>query len=129
MRNERDPRGETPDMTIQTTDSGLQYEDMVEGVGALAYGAGCTVTVHYSGWLTDGTQFDSSLDRGEPFAFPLGVGYVIPGWDEGIAGMRIGGRRRLVIPPELGYGARGAGGIIPPDATLHFEVELLEVSE
>jgi peptidylprolyl isomerase/FKBP-type peptidyl-prolyl cis-trans isomerase FkpA len=104
----------------------LQIEDLVVGTGAEAVG-GQNVTVHYTGWLTDGTQFDSSLDRGEPFVFPLGGGRVIQGWDQGVAGMKIGGKRKLTIPPELGYGARGAGGAIPPNATLVFEVELLEV--
>jgi len=85
------------------------------------------VTVHYTGWLTDGSMFDSSLSRGEPFVFPLGAGRVIRGWDEGVAGMRVGGRRQLIIPAALAYGNRGAGGIIPPGATLIFEVELLEV--
>jgi FKBP-type peptidyl-prolyl cis-trans isomerase len=111
-----------------TSGSGLRYEDLAVGSGAPATGPGCFVKVHYTGWLEDGTRFDSSIG-GEPFGFPLGVGYVIPGWDEGIQGMRVGGRRRLVIPPEQGYGRRGAGDVIPPDATLCFEVELLEVSE
>lgn len=113
-----------------TTDSGLQYEDTVPGTGAEAV-AGQTVKVHYTGWLDDGGQrgskFDSSKDRGTPFKFNLGAGMVIGGWDEGVQGMKVGGTRLLVIPPELGYGARGAGGVIPPNATLQFEVELLEV--
>lgn len=109
-----------------TTASGLVYEDIVLGSGALAK-AGQHVAVHYTGWLTDGSKFDSSKDRGEPFAFPLGGRRVIAGWDEGVAGMKVGGTRKLIIPPALGYGARGAGGVIPPNATLVFEVELLDV--
>jgi FKBP-type peptidyl-prolyl cis-trans isomerase FkpA len=109
-----------------TTNSGLQYEDLAEGAGAAAK-SGDSVRVHYTGWLTDGTKFDSSLDRGNPFSFPLGGGRVIKGWDEGVAGMKVGGRRKLRIPPGLGYGARGAGGVIPPNAELIFEVELLEI--
>ncbi|VVD91224.1 FKBP-type peptidyl-prolyl cis-trans isomerase [Pandoraea terrigena] len=113
-------------MSIITTDSGLQYDDLQVGDGAEAT-PGNTVTVHYTGWLTDGKKFDSSKDRNDPFAFVLGGGMVIRGWDEGVAGMKVGGKRKLVIPPELGYGARGAGGVIPPNATLVFEVELLDV--
>jgi FKBP-type peptidyl-prolyl cis-trans isomerase FkpA len=113
-------------MTAMITDSGLKYEDLVTGEGATA-GAGKTVLVHYTGWLTDGSKFDSSLDRQQPFQFRLGAGQVIRGWDEGVQGMREGGRRKLTIPANLGYGARGAGGVIPPNATLVFEVELLEV--
>ena len=113
-------------MSETTTSSGLVYEDISAGSGAAA-GLGQTVSVHYTGWLTDGTKFDSSKDRNEPFEFPLGAGYVIRGWDEGVQGMQVGGVRRLRIPPELGYGARGAGGVIPPNATLIFEVELLEI--
>lgn len=113
-------------MTTITTDSGLQYEDVTVGDGAQA-NAGATVSVHYTGWLTDGRKFDSSKDRNQPFAFPLGAGHVIKGWDEGVQGMKVGGVRRLTIPPQLGYGARGAGGVIPPNATLVFEVELLDV--
>ena len=113
-----------------TTASGLQYEDTVEGTGAEAK-AGQRVSVHYTGWLykdgAAGKKFDSSKDRGQPFAFPLGGGRVIRGWDEGVAGMKVGGTRRLVIPSDLGYGASGAGGVIPPNATLLFEVELLGV--
>ncbi len=111
-----------------TTPSGLQYEDSTAGTGSTAT-AGRSVRVHYTGWLyQDGVasrKFDSSKDRGDPFEFPLGAGMVIAGWDEGVAGMQVGGTRRLVIPPQLGYGARGAGGVIPPNATLLFEVELL----
>ena len=109
-----------------TTASGLIYEDTVEGNGAEAL-AGAFVTVHYTGWLTDGSKFDSSKDRDEPFEFPLGRRNVIAGWDEGVQGMRVGGVRKLTIPPQLGYGARGAGGVIPPNATLVFEVELLDI--
>jgi FKBP-type peptidyl-prolyl cis-trans isomerase len=108
------------------TPSGLVIEELVVGSGAEA-AAGQKVTVHYTGWLTDGKKFDSSMDRRDPFIFPLGGGQVIKGWDEGVAGMKIGGKRKLTIPPHLGYGARGAGGVIPPNATLVFEVELLAV--
>lgn len=115
-------------MTLMTTDSGLQYEDTVLGTGPLAK-AGQYVRVHYTGWLYEngkaGARFDSSKDRGEPFEFALGAGQVIRGWDEGVQGMSAGGTRRLIIPAELGYGARGAGGVIPPNATLLFEVEFL----
>ena len=109
-----------------TSSSGLQYIDLTVGTGATAL-AGQTVTVHYSGWLENGNKFDSSIDRGQPFSFPLGAGRVIKGWDEGVQGMKVGGKRRLIIPSGLGYGARGAGGAIPPHATLIFEVELLGV--
>lgn len=115
-------------MTEETNDSGLIIEDIIDGEGDEATGLGCTVIVHYTGWLEDGTKFDSSVDRGEPFSFPMECQYVIPGWDIGVKGMRVGGKRKLTIPPELGYGARGAGGVIPPNATLIFEIELLEVS-
>jgi len=111
-------------VTAFTTDSGLVIEDLVIGDGDEAI-AGHQVTVHYTGWLTDGQKFDSSKDRDDPFIFPLGGGRVIRGWDEGVQGMKIGGTRKLTIPPALGYGARGAGGVIPPNATLVFEVELL----
>jgi FKBP-type peptidyl-prolyl cis-trans isomerase len=108
------------------TPSGLEYEDLVEGTGAEAT-AGKMVQVHYTGWLTDGTKFDSSKDRGSPFSFSLGRRQVIAGWDEGVAGMKVGGKRKLQIPAALGYGARGAGGVIPPNADLVFEVELLGI--
>ena len=111
-------------MSQVTTASGLIIEDLVVGEGAEA-AAGQHVTVHYTGWLTDGRKFDSSKDRNDPFAFALGARHVIAGWDEGVQGMKIGGSRKLTIPPELGYGARGAGGVIPPNAPLVFEVELL----
>ena len=113
-------------MTEKMTDSGLKYEELVEGDGPAA-GVGQQVSVHYTGWLTDGSKFDSSLDRDQPFEFKLGRGMVIRGWDEGVAGMKVGGRRKLTIPPQLGYGAQGAGGVIPPNATLVFEVELLGI--
>jgi len=105
----------------------LVIEDLQEGDGAEAV-ANHVIIVHYTGWLEDGTKFDSSLDRNDPFSFTLGVGQVIKGWDEGFAGMKIGGKRKLTIPPEMGYGASGAGGVIPPNATLVFEVELLDVA-
>ena len=113
---------------MHTSNSGLQYEDITEGTGDAAV-VGKNVTVHYTGWLFNdgiqGAKFDSSKDRGDPFVFRLGAGMVIQGWDEGVAGMKVGGARTLIIPPALGYGARGAGGVIPPNATLKFDVELL----
>ena len=109
-----------------TTPSGLQYVDLVEGTGECPR-PGASVSVHYTGWLTSGKKFDSSVDRGQPFVFPIGRGKVIRGWDEGVATMKVGGKRKLTIPPDLGYGSRGAGGVIPPGATLVFEVELLSV--
>jgi peptidylprolyl isomerase len=111
----------------KSTSSGLQYWDITVGTGTAAT-SGKSVTVHYTGWLDKGgKKFDSSVDRGQPFMFQLGAGQVIKGWDEGVSGMKIGGKRQLRIPPELGYGARGAGGVIPPNATLIFDVELLGV--
>ena len=107
---------------------GLIIEDLSLGDGAEAV-KGKDITVHYTGWLTDGTKFDSSLDRRQPLTITLGVGQVIKGWDEGFAGMKVGGKRKLTIPPEMAYGTRGAGGVIPPNATLVFEVELLKVAD
>ena len=109
-----------------TTASGLKYEDIDPGTGPVA-ASGQKAKVHYTGWLTNGQKFDSSKDRNDPFEFTLGAGQVIKGWDEGVAGMKVGGKRKLTIPPSLGYGARGAGGVIPPNAELIFEVELLGV--
>lgn len=109
-----------------TMPSGLKYIDQVVGTGDVAV-AGRTANVHYTGWLENGKKFDSSVDRGQPFSFPLGAGRVIKGWDEGVQGMKVGGKRKLTIPSELGYGSRGAGGVIPPNATLIFDVELIGV--
>jgi peptidylprolyl isomerase len=111
---------------VITTETGLQYQDVVEGTGATPQ-TGQTVVVHYTGTLQDGSKFDSSRDRGQPFKFRIGVGQVIKGWDEGVGSMKVGGQRILTIPPDLGYGARGAGGVIPPNATLIFDVELLGI--
>ncbi len=120
------------DGNMNTTPSGLQYLDTVVGTGEMAR-QGQSVTVHYTGWLyndgVEGAKFDSSKDRSDPFVFSLGAGMVIRAWDEGVAGMQVGGVRTLIIPPALGYGARGAGGVIPPNATLKFDVELLGVSD
>jgi len=112
--------------TKMTKPDGLVIEDIKVGTGAMAT-PGHVVSVHYTGWLTNGTKFDSSVDRKQAFEFPLGEGRVIKGWDEGVAGMKVGGKRKLTIPPQLGYGARGAGAVIPPNATLVFDVELLGV--
>ena len=113
-------------MAATKTASGLTIDELIVGAGNMA-AAGQRVTVHYTGWLTNGSKFDSSKDRNDPFKFGLGRGQVIRGWDEGVQGMKVGGKRKLTVPPELGYGARGAGGVIPPNATLVFEVELLGV--
>ncbi|MEM6255419.1 MAG: FKBP-type peptidyl-prolyl cis-trans isomerase [Cyanobacteria bacterium P01_D01_bin.156] len=127
-----DPEATTEEATDMSednmikTDSGLMYEDIEVGTGALPT-SGQSVTVHYTGTLENGQKFDSSRDRNRPFSFTIGVGQVIKGWDEGVATMRVGGRRKLVIPPDLGYGARGAGGVIPPNATLIFDVELIRI--
>lgn len=115
-----------PVTQAQTGNPELKSEDLKVGTGAEAV-TGKTVSVHYTGWLTDGKKFDSSLDRKEPFKFPLGAGQVIQGWDKGVVGMKVGGKRKLTIPSEMGYGAQGAGGVIPANATLVFEVELLGV--
>jgi FKBP-type peptidyl-prolyl cis-trans isomerase FkpA len=111
---------------VITTNTGLKYEDLAEGKGPAAK-SGDTVEVHYTGWLRDGKKFDSSHDRKQPFSFQLGAGRVIQGWDEGVAGMKVGGKRKLTIPAALGYGTRGAGGVIPPNAELVFEVDLLKI--
>lgn len=111
---------------METTASGLKYEEIEEGTGPVPQ-KGQSVQVHYTGWLTDGTKFDSSHGRGQPLEFKLGVGQVIQGWDDGLSTMKVGGKRKLMIPPELGYGARGAGGVIPPNAELVFEVHLVGI--
>ena len=124
------PAGGPPPLSAMvqwhTTASGLKYADTAVGTGAEPQD-GQTVVVHFTGWLADGMQFDSSRDRNKPFGFQLGSRQVIKGWDEGVRGMRVGGKRRLIVPPSLGYGARGIGGLIPPDATLTFDIELLRV--
>ena len=120
--------GSKSEEEVVITESGLQIKDLVVGTGEQAR-AGATVSVHYTGWLVDGTKFDSSVDRGTPFEFLLGQGRVIKGWDEGVATMRVGGKRELTIPPELAYGDQGAGALIKAGATLVFEVELLEVKD
>src|SRR5207248_1093170 len=114
------------DKDLVTTKSGLKYIDLKEGTGPAAK-EGDTVVVHYTGWLRDGTKFDSSVDREDPFKFPLGAGKVIRGWDEGVAGMKAGGKRKLIVPPQLGYGFEGSPPVIPPNAELIFEVELLRI--
>lgn len=125
MSNNKIPIAQAPG-GFTTTASGLQYKDAVVGTGAMPH-TGQTVTVHYTGYLMNGTKFDSSVDRGQPFQFQIGEGQVIKGWDEGVGTMRVGGKRRLIIPPDLGYGAQGAGNAIPPNATLVFDVQLLGV--
>jgi len=121
-------KGKTAAAKTVTTASGLKYTDVKVGSGASPV-KGKQVKVHYTGTLENGKKFDSSVDRNEPFTFVIGVGQVIPGWDEGVMGMKVGGKRKLIIPSKLGYGARGAGGVIPPDATLLFDVELLDVAK
>ncbi len=125
-KSKGDDKNDKKEGKVVTTDSGLKYEDLKVGAGVAAK-ASDTVTVHYTGWLKSGKKFDSSLDRGQPFTFPLGAGRVIKGWDEGVAGMKVSGKRKLTIPPELAYGERGAGNAIPPNAELTFEVELLSI--
>ncbi|OIP78707.1 MAG: peptidylprolyl isomerase [Oscillatoriales cyanobacterium CG2_30_44_21] len=124
---EATPLKDMSDTEIKETGSGLKYQVIVAGTGATPK-KGDTVVVHYTGTLEDGSKFDSSRDRNSPFSFKLGVGQVIKGWDEGLSNMRVGDRYKLIIPPDLGYGARGAGGVIPPNATLIFDVELLRIS-
>jgi peptidylprolyl isomerase len=124
-----EPQAQAPAQTgTEKTASGLSYTDLVKGSGAAPV-SGKSVTVHYTGWLEDGKKFDSSLDHGQPFTFRIGAGEVIPGWDEGVMSMRVGGKRKLFIPAQLGYGAAGAPGAIPPNSNLIFEVELLDVAK
>ena len=118
--------GEPTTAETNTTNSGLQYIELVPGIGGSPK-AGDKVSVHYTGYLLDGKKFDSSVDRGQPFSFKIGVGQVIKGWDQGVSTMKIGGKRKLIIPSDLGYGSQGAGGVIPPNATLVFDVELLGI--
>lgn len=120
------PTTGTPGGAVHKLPSGLVYEDLVVGDGTMA-DPGLTAMVHYTGWLTDGTKFDSSFDRGKPLTFVLGQHQVIDGWEQGVKGMRVGGKRKLTVPPEMGYGAQGYSGLIPPNATLVFEVQLLDV--
>ena len=133
QKEAKQPAGETkaagalPANAVKTP-SGLAYVDTVTGKGP-APTAGKQVKVHYTGWLENGTKFDSSVDRNEPFIFTIGAGQVIPGWDEGVMSMKVGGKRKLIVPPQLGYGAAGAGGVIPPNAVLIFDVELLDVAK
>jgi peptidylprolyl isomerase len=126
VRADDKPAKSGDDGKVVRLHDGLQYEDLNVGTGAEPK-TGQTVVVHYTGWLTNGKKFDSSVDRGRPFEFAIGEGHVIKGWDEGVATMKVGGKRKLTIPPELAYGSRGAGGVIPPNATLVFEVELLGI--
>ncbi|MBC8509057.1 MAG: FKBP-type peptidyl-prolyl cis-trans isomerase [Chloroflexi bacterium] len=126
-RNQKPENSFSSGENMIQTETDLQYEDIIVGAGPQAE-AGDNVQVHYTGWLVDDTKFDSSVDRNQPFDFQLGAGRVIKGWDEGVAGMQAGGKRKLVVPSELGYGERGAGGVIPPNATLIFEVELLAIN-
>jgi peptidylprolyl isomerase len=128
MKPAAETKGAPAAANTVTTPSGLSYADLVVGKGPTP-APGKAVKVHYTGWLENGTKFDSSLDRGEPFVFAIGAGQVIPGWDEGVMSMKVGGKRKLIIPPQLGYGAAGAGSAVPPNATLIFEVELLDAAQ
>lgn len=128
MQEKKEEKKEAKEEKVVTTNSGLKYSELKVGTGDEAK-KDDFVTVHYTGWLKDGRKFDSSKDRDEPFKFRLGAGKVIKGWDEGVQGIKVGGKRKLIIPSSLGYGARGAGGVIPPNAELTFEVELLKVEK